>query len=168
MSTHYTVRGGNSTAGAYCGSLLVHFAVSPSIYNWHVGAALSFKTGTHYTIRGGDSPSGSSCGAFCVNAAASAGAAVWSIGAALSFILHIILVMVVLLMLVIFVVHSVFMLTLLLLFLAGAMALLYHLKLSTHYTTRGGISVYGAVFGAFSVAGSVPWSYAHWDYGAAL
>ena len=40
--THYTVRGGNSTAGLYCGSSLVHFAVSPSIYNWHVGAALSF------------------------------------------------------------------------------------------------------------------------------
>lgn len=43
MSTHYTVRGGNSTAGVYCGFSLVHFAVSPGITNWHVGAALSLE-----------------------------------------------------------------------------------------------------------------------------
>lgn len=82
MSTHYTVRGGNSTAGLYCGSLLIHFAVSPGIYNWHVGAALSFKTSTHYTCRGGSSD-GDSCGIFYIRIDLTDSYARWYFGVAL-------------------------------------------------------------------------------------
>ena len=72
MSTHYTVRGATTAAGVYCGFSLVHFAVSPGITNWHVGAALSFRLSTHYTLRGGHSGLGVDCGEFFVGATTAA------------------------------------------------------------------------------------------------
>ena len=75
---------------------------------------------------------------------------------------------VVFLVLVQIVVHSIFLLTLLLVILAGTMVLLYHLKRYTHYTDRGCSSGGGSNCGAFCVLGNGNASYTYWDFGAAL
>ena len=76
--------------------------------------------------------------------------------------------MVVLLTLVHFVGLSLFMSTLLLLMLAGLLALLYHLYKYTHYTLRGGNSFYNANCGAFYVLAHFAADHIGWFIGAAL
>ena len=43
MSTHYTIRGGASNNGAYCGAFFVLASPSAGYAYWGHGAALSFK-----------------------------------------------------------------------------------------------------------------------------
>ena len=80
--THYTVRGGNSSAGAGCGAFSGNFANYYNYGRWYLGAALLI-IGTHYPSRGDASNAGARCGAICIiNAVFTSNN--WPYGAALS------------------------------------------------------------------------------------
>lgn len=164
--THYTVRGGNSTAGLYCGSLLIHFAVSPGITNWHVGAALSFILfSTHYAVRGGVSNLGAYCGAISLSFFNLSTIKNWWCGATLS-LLHIILFVVVFLVVMTIAVYSLFILTMLLVLHTGTIVLLYNM--TSYYALHGGASYSGIACGSFCVNCSAAFSTTSWAFGAAL
>lgn len=84
LDTHYTLRGGASNTGFYCGAFYVDAADNFYGAYWTLGAALSFRLDTHYPIRGGDSRHGAFCGLFFVILGYGAGSTGWDTGAALS------------------------------------------------------------------------------------
>ena len=95
--THYSVRGGHSGNGFYCGFTFVHLIRGSGFASWGVGAALSFKpllfycdyfyqnSGTRYAFRGGYCNIGFDCGFAFAGLSYSTAVANWNLGAALSF-----------------------------------------------------------------------------------
>ena len=118
-------------------------------------------------MHGGHSGVGADSGAFCIFINAVAIMSAWAIGTALS-LLHIMLFVVVLLAMAPLVGFSMFMLTIVLVMPTGSLALLYHLKLSTHYTLRGCHSNNSSASGTFSVYISGTVGFGLWGVGAAL
>ena len=85
FSSYYTLRGGYSGHGIYCGVFFVRVNYTASGTVWIGGAALSFKLSTHYTLRGGNSGNGAYCGVFSVAARNAFSYSYWSTGAALDY-----------------------------------------------------------------------------------
>ena len=48
--THYSLRGGCSYVGLYCGNFCVHLGASVSSTGWDIGAALSFKHNSLFIV----------------------------------------------------------------------------------------------------------------------
>ena len=87
---------------------------------------------SYYSMRGGISIDDLYCGIFCNSIGNYYGRSGWSVGTALSLV-HIMLFVVEILEIMITVVHSIFMLTVLILILIWALALLYHLNFISIY-----------------------------------
>ena len=118
-------------------------------------------------MHGGHSGVGADSGAFCIFINAVAIMSAWAIGTALS-LLHIMLFVVVLLAMAPLVGFSMFMLTIVLVMPTGSLALLYHLKLSTHYTLRSGGPGNNDYCGSSVVLLRFESTNTHVTYGAAL
>jgi len=164
IASYYALRGGGSSYGAGCGAFYVTARHSSGATNWVFGAALSFKLSTHYTNRCGASVDGAYCGIFSVDTGNIASGTHWVRGAAL-LLVHIMLFVVAILEIMITAVHFIFMLTVMLLILIWALALLYKY---THYPLHGGSSTVGIICGAFYVVSGNAASRPGWDIGAAL
>ena len=102
--THYTMHGGCSNRGTYCGTFLIDNGDVASYASWTRAAALLFRQSTHYPMRGGTSSDDTSSGVFFVIIRRDTSSTFWHFGAALSFILHIIMLCVADLLIVILVV----------------------------------------------------------------